>query len=281
MPSPVADLLSNLGAGLSEIGAPWYLFGARAAILYGVARLTADVDVTVRLSDSTTGGMLANALQRHGFRLRVSDPDFIARTRVMPFVHGATELPLDVVLAGPGLEDEFFERVIVRDVDGVRVPVASAEDIVVMKVLAGRPKDQEDVVAIAAAHGTALDEVTIIDRRLHRHHGFRAWRWPPRRQSHDEGVHLVAQRGAQVCFDRLLKVSTSVKPRVSTCPRSSSIFTLRPPTLMARRNATTRVMGVMPSSLRSTGPRQGVTTHPHNPTKTDLRFAPTTASAIG
>jgi hypothetical protein len=156
--SPVADLLSDLGAGLSEIDAPWYLFGARAAILYGVARLTADVDVTVRLRESTTGGMLADALERCGFRLRIADAEFVARTRVMPFVHEATGLPLDVVLAGPGLEDQFFAGAVVRDIDGVRVPVASAEDVVVMKLLADRPKDQEDIVAIAAAQGDALDE---------------------------------------------------------------------------------------------------------------------------
>jgi hypothetical protein len=159
--SPVADLLSDLGAGLREIAAPWYLFGARAAILHGAARLTADVDVTVRLADSTTGDMLAAALERHGFRLRVTDPHFVAVTRVMPFVHEASGLPLDVVLAGPGLEDQFFEHVAVRDLDGVGVPVASAEDVIVMKVLAGRPKDNDDVVAIVAAQGDALDERAI------------------------------------------------------------------------------------------------------------------------
>lgn len=161
MPSPVAELLCDLGAGCRTIDAPWYLFGARAAILHGAVRLTADVDVTVQLSEPMTGEMLANALAGHGFTLRVSDRDFVTRTRVMPFVHEATGLPLDVVLAGPGLEEQFFARVVIRDVDGVQVPVASAEDIVVMKILAGRPKDQEDVVAIAAAHGDALDERAV------------------------------------------------------------------------------------------------------------------------
>jgi hypothetical protein len=33
----------------------------------------------------------------------------------------------------------------------VRVPVASPEDVLIMKVLAGRPKDDEDVAAILAA----------------------------------------------------------------------------------------------------------------------------------
>ena len=79
----------------------------------------------------------------------------------MPFVHAATELPLDVVLAGPGLEDQFFERAVTLDLDGVSVPVAAAEDIIVMKVLAGRPKDLDDVVAIAAAQGPALDEAAV------------------------------------------------------------------------------------------------------------------------
>lgn len=105
--------------------------------------------------------MLARALTDRGFILRISDVDFVARTRVMPFVHTATGLPLDVVLAGPGLEDQFFARMVIRDVEGVRVPVASAEDVVVMKVLAARPKDQEDVVAMAAALGDALDERAI------------------------------------------------------------------------------------------------------------------------
>ncbi len=44
-----------------------------------------------------------------------------------------------------------------RDVLGVRVPVAAAEDLVVMKVLAGRPKDFEDVKSIVAAQGGKLD----------------------------------------------------------------------------------------------------------------------------
>ena len=60
-------------------------------------------------------------------------------------------MPVDIVLAGPGLEEQFMRRRRRRTVDGVRVYVASPEDVVVMKVLAGRPKDAEDVVAILAA----------------------------------------------------------------------------------------------------------------------------------
>ena len=157
MPSPVAELLAELARGFDELGVAWFLFGARAAILHGVARLTADVDVTVRLPEDVSNEVLVSALETRGFRARLTDRAFIERTRVIPFVHLATSLPVDVVLAGPGLEDRFFDRAIVLTIDGVRVPVASAEDVVVMKLLAGRAKDIEDVVAIVASYGKTLD----------------------------------------------------------------------------------------------------------------------------
>ncbi|MEW6688686.1 MAG: hypothetical protein AB1452_06285 [Pseudomonadota bacterium] len=60
-------------------------------------------------------------------------------------------MPVDVVLSGPGLEELFLRRRRRRIVEGVPVQVASPEDIVVMKVLAGRGKDEEDAIAILAA----------------------------------------------------------------------------------------------------------------------------------
>ena len=151
MRSPLAETLAALGRALSKLRTRWYLFGAQAALLYGAARLTADVDVTVQLGDRETAG-LVRELQAAGFRLRVRDVDgFVAKTRVLPFVHVQSGMPIDIVLAGPGLEELFFKRRRRRTVEGVPVSVASAEDIVVMKVLAGRGKDDDDVVAILAA----------------------------------------------------------------------------------------------------------------------------------
>ena len=65
----------------------------------------------------------ARDMQAAAFSLRVSDPDFVRRTRVMPFVHEPTGMPLDVVLASSGLEDEFILRAVSTDIGGTRVPV--------------------------------------------------------------------------------------------------------------------------------------------------------------
>jgi hypothetical protein len=163
MRSVVAELLADLSAALEGAHVEWYLFGAQAAILHGAARLTADVDVTARLPATMSTESLAVLLERHRFQPRFRDPEFTRRTRVLPFIHAPTALPLDIVLAGPGIEDRFFERVRSRDVEGTRVPVVSAEDLVVMKILAGRPKDLDDIRAVLAAYGGRLDEQYIDD----------------------------------------------------------------------------------------------------------------------
>lgn len=160
MRSPIADLLSDLGRAFDTLGISWYLFGAQAAIVYGVARLTADVDVTVRAPSTPTADWLAT-LAQHGFDGRFADAAFIASTRVLPVTHLKTGLPVDIVLAGPGLEDEFLERAIMRSIDGVQVPVIELADLVVLKILASRPKDLDDVVSLLRIHPGDLDTVRI------------------------------------------------------------------------------------------------------------------------
>jgi hypothetical protein len=156
-----ADLLAALAGALADAGARWYLFGAQAALIWGRPRLTADVDVTVRL-DPEDPDALVRALGRHGFRLRV-DPadDFVRRTRVLPFVFTPNGLPVDVVLAGPGIEELFLSRAVPVRLGSVTVPVISPEDLIVTKILAGRPKDVEDVRGILFERLPQLDLAVI------------------------------------------------------------------------------------------------------------------------
>lgn len=81
---------------------------AQAVILYGVPRLSADVDVTLALEPDAPDRFAVD-MAAAGFSLRAHDPDFVRRTRVMPFGHTSSGMPLDIVLAGSGLEDEFLE----------------------------------------------------------------------------------------------------------------------------------------------------------------------------
>ena len=118
------------------------------------------MDATVLLGDVSTEALVA-ALEDEGFELRINDPAFVAATRVIPVVHRPTGLPADIVLGGPGLEELFLSRASRRSVGGTQIPVVSAEDLIVMKILAGRDKDKEDVRAVVRAGQATLKLDTI------------------------------------------------------------------------------------------------------------------------
>jgi hypothetical protein len=156
----VAELLQSLAVVMAERDLPWYLFGAQAAIIWGSPRLSADVDVTATIEPSAVNAFVST-MKQHGFLILQGDPDFVARTRVLPFVHRDTHMPLDVVLGGRGLEEDFLRRAIPVHIGPARIPVISPEDLIITKVLAGRPKDIEDVRAVIHERRASLDEQRV------------------------------------------------------------------------------------------------------------------------
>ena len=151
----VAEVLGDLSQALRELRIAWYVFGAQALVLRGFPRATADLDVTVLLGATPTVRLVA-ALARQGFKPTFVDAAFLATTRVLPVVHKATGFPVDIVLGGPGLEELFASAAEKVKVGRRLVPVATATHLVVMKVLAGRPKDIEDAAVLLAVRGRQI-----------------------------------------------------------------------------------------------------------------------------
>ena len=143
----------------------WYVFGAQAVNLYGFPRMTADIDITIDLGRLDTRSLVA-ALERGGFEPRIPDDEFIAHTRVVPIVHRATRFPIDVVLAGPGLEQQFLAGARAHRLGGHDIPVISPEHLVVTKVLAGRPKDLEDVRELLAVARPRVRQIESLLAQL-------------------------------------------------------------------------------------------------------------------
>ncbi|HJQ36887.1 MAG TPA: DUF6036 family nucleotidyltransferase [Thermoanaerobaculia bacterium] len=118
------------------------------------------MDITLELRPEQPS-RFAEEMGAAGFDLIVNDAEFVERTRVMPFVHRATAMPLDVVLACSGLEDEFIRRSKRVKIGGALVPLIDLSDLIVAKILAGRPKDIEDARALWRARGGDVDPVRI------------------------------------------------------------------------------------------------------------------------
>ena len=133
----------------TRLGLRWYVFGAQAVNLHGFPRATADLDITVELAGLRPAALVAK-LADAGFSARFTDEAFIAATRVLPIVHDATHLPIDLVLAGPGLEQRFLDEVVAMPIGGKTVFVMSPENLIVTKLLAGRRSR-----ATASARATA------------------------------------------------------------------------------------------------------------------------------
>jgi hypothetical protein len=155
-----ADLLRVLADVLRACNHRWYVFGAHAVAVHGRARHTEDIDVTVECAPSEAPA-LWSALESAGFRMRVANPvAFLSRTQVLPLHWPGAALDLDLILAGSGLEEQFLDRAELRDLGGIVAPVLTAEDLIVAKVLAQRPKDLEDIRGVLRAR-TTLDTDSI------------------------------------------------------------------------------------------------------------------------
>jgi hypothetical protein len=67
----------------------------------------------------------------------VGDPaTYIAQTRVIPVEHVESGLPVDVVLAGPGLEEEMLSRTRMRRVGASQIPFIDTADLLALKMVA-------------------------------------------------------------------------------------------------------------------------------------------------
>lgn len=157
MQTDVRVVIADLARVLGRLRVRWYVFGAQAVIAAGFVRFTTDVDITV---ETPHGGAAAviEALRGGGFELRgVEDVEaFVSATRVIPAFHIPTGTPVDVVLAGTAIEESMFERVQKKRIGKIAVPFVALSDLIALELLAGRPRDVEDVEALVRARPAEL-----------------------------------------------------------------------------------------------------------------------------
>ena len=156
---PLAPLLAALGdlvAWLQVAQVPGVIIGGVAASLLGRPRVTRDVDALVMLDEDEWMRFLTLG-QRSGFEPRRPDAiEFAHEARVLLVQHTPSSIDVDIVFGALPFEEEAVARAVTVDVAGVRLPLPTPEDLVVMKAVAHRPRDLIDVEAVLDAH-TKLD----------------------------------------------------------------------------------------------------------------------------
>jgi len=144
----VSDLLQRLAATLTARNIPYMLIGGQAVLLYGEPRLTKDVDITLGIPPADVR-LIMEASSDLGLEILVQDAvEFAARTSVLPCLDPHTTLRVDFIFSWSAYEAEALSRVRQVRMGDTSVCFASPEDVVVHKVIAGRPRDMEDVRGI-------------------------------------------------------------------------------------------------------------------------------------
>ena len=140
--------LAAVARFLDASGRPTAIIGGVAVIAHGFARFTADIDACV-VADPAEVGDLVQIARRFGLRPRIKDAQAFARANlVLLLEHAPTKTPVDLSLALQPFELEATEAAEVVVFAGVRIRVPSLTALLVYKMLAARPQDLNDVVAL-------------------------------------------------------------------------------------------------------------------------------------
>lgn len=153
----LASLIRALRAALRPLDGSFMLIGGLAVVLRGFPRHTDDVDVAV-LGAKTSAKRLANLLIKGGFEPRIDDAvAFAEQTQVLLFRHSETGIEIDVSLAWLPFEEEAIAAAEELEVEGIGLPVARVEDLLIYKAVAWRERDRRDIEELLGLYRDELD----------------------------------------------------------------------------------------------------------------------------
>jgi hypothetical protein len=128
------------------------IIGGVAASLLGTPRYTVDLDALILLSVEELPQLLEKAAAL-GIEPRITDPiAFARRNRVLLLRHTASGTDIDLSLGILPFEVEMVERSSMVEIGSLKLRLPTPEDLIIMKAIAHRPKDMEDIQAIAKSN---------------------------------------------------------------------------------------------------------------------------------
>lgn len=139
----------------------YVVVGGVALVLHGVVRLTADLDLMLHLGENNLTKFV-ELLNKLGYKPKVPvkaenliDPEnrrswFEEKNmQVFSFYHPKKGIMLiDVFIHEPISYDSIKSHSVKMKIGNLGIPVASVEDLIRLKEIAGRPQDMEDIKAL-------------------------------------------------------------------------------------------------------------------------------------
>jgi Nucleotidyl transferase of unknown function (DUF2204) len=153
--SSLLAALADLMKWLDATQMPSMIIGGVAASILGQPRLTQDIDVLAIVPDAGWADAMADAVG-FGILPRIDDAlGFARRSRVLLLRHVDSGIDLDITFGGLSFEHAAVANSEAHSVGGVTLRLPRVEDLLVMKAIASRPKDLQDIEGLLAAHPEA------------------------------------------------------------------------------------------------------------------------------
>jgi hypothetical protein len=150
--SPLLAALQAVTDWLEHCQVPGSIVGGVAASLLGRPRLTRDVDALISADESQWPTLLREA-QCFDLVARIDDPlSFAAKARVLLLRHGPSAIDVDIILGALPVEAAIVKHAVATTVGSLTLRLPRPADLILMKAIAGRPRDLEDIEAILRAH---------------------------------------------------------------------------------------------------------------------------------
>jgi hypothetical protein len=166
---------------LSSTQAPYCVIGALALGIWGTPRATYDIDLLI-LAQHTNPEPFLGLLLRAGFSINESwhHANPMAHEVVLRLSHSTVpHFPVDLVFSRGPFERAVLDQRRAVDLHGLTIWMSSPEDLIMMKLRAGRPRDFDDVISIVKNPRLQLDLAYL-------------WSWADQLSLHGE-LHYVLQ----------------------------------------------------------------------------------------
>ncbi len=145
---PFRATIESLNRLLEKHNYQGVIIGGVAVGFLGKPRFTADVDAVFLLSIREVSKFLELA-QAENIEPRVQNiQEFAKKNRVLLLEHSPTKVEIDISLGIMPFEEELVERGSKKSFSDLSVHLPTPEDLIIMKAVAHRPKDLEDIRTI-------------------------------------------------------------------------------------------------------------------------------------
>lgn len=159
----IAGIMNRLSARGETKG--YALIGGLSVSVWKAPRGTRDIDLLVSLDTKEHIDKFCKSLEMEGLAPKVlkgaaDDPV----SCLIKASHNG--IPVDMLVSTRKWEDEMISNAVAIDFHGVVIPVISAEDLIVMKLKAGGPRDLLDVQELLETEGLDMTRVETFAKRL-------------------------------------------------------------------------------------------------------------------